>query len=511
MRTKYSIRNIITTSLSYFVSTITGLILRKMFLRYIGLGYSGLDSVYTNILSFLGLAELGIGAAITYKLYKPLAEGNYSEVSSLMAVYKMLYRIIAIVVLAVGTILSIFLKRIVKDPPIVGLPLTISYFLFLASSVCSYLFAYKRSLILADQRQYIVTLFDTGFNILFFMLKLFVVWKYNDYFMFLVLGIIRVVIGNLAVSLVCSKKYPQVFNQHYSFKDTIKYARGLIKDFEYILLHKVCGYVYSSTDAIVISMFMGVDNVGLLGNYNLIVSVVNSLFSQCSSSIQSSVGNLVYTSSNKLQIKQNVYRLSYLYHFILSFFCTCLFCLLTPFVILWIGNDYILPQLVVMMMCLNMYVFLAHQPIANLYTATGLYKYDKFTSAIAAVVNLSLSIILVNKYGFIGVYIGTALGSVAYLIGRTIVVYKNVFNEKPVSYLLIFLKYILIASGECFLTYVIVQRIAGYTIGHFILKAIVCIVVPNLFNVLLFWRTDEFKYCVTLLKSIFNKAKSEKA
>lgn len=506
MRTKKSIYNIIITAVYYLQTTIIGLFLRRVFLSSLGLDYVGLDTVFANILSFLALLELGIGPAITYRLYKPLSENDTHEIACLMAVYKRFYRIVAAAICIIGIIVSFFITTIIKEAPIEPSRLILCYYLYLSSTVASYLLAYKRSLLVADQKQYLTVFVDLLVNFVVFVIKVVILRTTRNYVLILVINTIRVIISNTIIALVCNHSYGNLEHDKPLSKDEVKQkSKGMLPDISYILLHKTCNYVYSSTDGIVISTFMGVANVGLLANYNMIVSVISNLFMQCSSSIQSSIGNLVNSLDGGITaVKMMLDRLSFLYFIILTF-CTCaLFCLLSPFVTLWLGSEFLISQSIVVVICLNLFIYSFYQPIANLYTVLGLFKGDKITSPLAAITNIIVSISLVNSFGLIGVYVGTILGSLIYIIGRTIIVFRHYFFESPLMYLIKLLKYTVIAGIEVGVAYWCVNCL-GDGLIEFVAKMAICVVLPGSINLLCFHKTDEFRYFKALFRRVVKK------
>ena len=507
MRTKKSIYNVIATISLYIIQTLMAFVLRRVFLTAFGLDYAGLESVFANILSLLSLAELGIGPAITYRLYKPLAEGDQREVALLMGAYKQFYRIVALVISCVGLFLSVCLPYIVPDAPVHGEQLYICFFLYLLQTSASYLLAYKRSLLLADQEQYVTVMVDIVFNILQFVARLLVLLFTQNYILYLIVGIVRAVTGNIVVSLICDRNYPFLKKKEYYKKSDIKSKmKEMSLDIWYIIYHKIGHYVYYSTDGIVISAFLGVAKAGLLGNYNLIVGVVNNLFIQCSSAIQASVGNFVtLAKEDKESVQRLLTKMNYLYYSILSVCAICLFCLLSPFVRLWLGEDYLISQSVVLVICINLFIYCFYQPIANLYIVTGLLKEDKITSSVAAIVNLAVSVMTVKQFGLIGVYIGTILGSLVYVVGRTRIVFREYFcrSSKPYFYQLI--KYFVITCGECAVTALFVGTVECNGIGAFIVCALFSVVVPTGINIAIFYKTTEFKYARDILVKIIRK------
>ena len=501
MRVKKSFYNVSATAVSYLAQTVMAFILRREFLSVFGLDYVGLEAVFANLLSLLSLAELGIGLAITYRLYKPLAEGDYQEVALLMGAYRRFYSVIAFVITGSGLALSLFLPYIIRDALIPTCKLYSCFYLYLFQTSATYLLAYKRSLLVADQDQYITVIVDLGFNIVQFAVRLLILYYTRNYVLYLVISLARAILVNVVISAICDKKYPFLTERSYSKVDIVSKMKDMSIDIRYIVLHKFADYVYSSTDGIVISAFLGIAKAGLLANYNLIVGVVSSLFHQCSAAIQSSMGNLVNLAREDLdKVHVLLDRLCYLYYSVLSFCAICLYCLLSPFVTLWIGENYVLSQAVVRVICINLYLYCYFLPIANLYTVKGLYKGDLVTSPVAAMINLIASVLAVRTYGLIGVYLGTTLGSLTYIIGQTLMVYHRYFHSTSVPYFRRLLKYFIVTCAECTLTVLAMSPLKNVSLYTFIVRALICLIVPNGLNILFFHNTSEYLYFMDVIK-----------
>ena len=154
-RTVNTSKNVVAAVTNKVITIILTFISRKVFINYIGVQYLGINGLFTNILSLLSLADLGLGTAINVSLYKPIAENDDRKISALMSFYRKCYYIIASAITVIGLLLYPALPFIVntdKDIPYLGL----YYLLFLSKTVVSYVCVYKASLINADQKNYIV-------------------------------------------------------------------------------------------------------------------------------------------------------------------------------------------------------------------------------------------------------------------------------------------------------------------------------------------------------------------
>jgi len=143
-RVRYATRNIIFGFLGSGATTLLNFILRQVFITHLGDTLLGVQDLYSEILTMLSLAELGVGTALNYSLYGPVARGEREKIKSYMQLYKKAYRTIAIVIAVIGLALVPFLPWIVKNADYLTLrQLRVYYLLFLFNTVTTYFVAYK--------------------------------------------------------------------------------------------------------------------------------------------------------------------------------------------------------------------------------------------------------------------------------------------------------------------------------------------------------------------------------
>ena len=276
MRTKNSIKNIIVALILNLMSIIIGLISQKVFISSLGTEYLGINGLFTNIISMLGIVELGLGSAIIYNLYKPVADNNKEQIKSLMHFYKISYRIIAIIVMFIGLLIIPFLELIVKDANI-SENLIIIYLLFLTDIVCSYLLTYKRSILYAYQKNYIINIVHIGYLLCMNLFQILILIYTKNYYLFLIIKIAARIVENVILTKIANKLYPILLEKDVTLLDA-KTKDDIFTKIKALLLHKIGGFVVLGSDNIIISAFLGIKTVGLYSNYSMIINAVTVPF-----------------------------------------------------------------------------------------------------------------------------------------------------------------------------------------------------------------------------------------
>ena len=289
-RTQNSILNIVTGLGGYVINTILGFVCRIVFIRCLTAEYLGISGLFTNILTMLSLAELGIGNAIVFALYKPLAIKDESKIASLMRYYAKAYRIIGIVVAIFGLCMIPFLGLVIKDPPNIKENLYVIYLIYLFNTSSSYFFSYKSSLIMADQQNYIVTGLNYIITILQSIVQMIYLLLTKEYMGYLIIQTIGILSNNLIISYIANKKYPYIKSKDVSpLKQDEK--KSLTSNIKALTIWKLSGLLVNNTDNIIITYFNGLATVGLSSNYTLLSNTLNTLLNQIFNGIGASVGN----------------------------------------------------------------------------------------------------------------------------------------------------------------------------------------------------------------------------
>lgn len=500
MRTKKSAINMITALISQFIIILLGFISRRVMIDSIGVEYLGINGLMNNILIILSLAESGVGVAMVYALYKPLADNDIHKIRALMNFYKNTYRCLALFTALIGLSILPFLNILMKDNTVDN-SVTI-YLMFLFSSVCSYLYSYKISMNNADQNKYLSTIFNTVTQILVLVVKVLILYLTQNYILFLSIDIGSTLIKNIIFSRMMDKRYPYLKDKT-KVKLDDETRESLYTNIKSLFLGKI-GYILStSSDNLVISSMISVKTVGLYTNYTTLTSSVLGFVGVFMGSISASIGNLMAKESKEKVY--DIYKVSSFINFWLYGFSTiCLFSLSEPFIALWLGKEYLMGKGILILIVFNFLLEGLMAPIDSIKSAAGLYKPDRFVPIIAAVVNLSLSIILARSLGLVGVFIGTLISTLLFSFWiKPMLVYKYIFKKNVFEYFVDIVLKILLTTICGFICWIIGESLfTEYTVLNLIGRLIICIIIPNALMILLTFKTKEFKYLQGILKNL---------
>lgn len=501
MRSKNSIINAIAAMVMYIVTILASFLTQRIFIRTLGNEYLGLNGLFNNILSMLAVVELGFGTAVIYNLYKPIADKDEKKINALMNFYRKTYNAISIVIFVLGICILPFLENIVGK---VSIKENIKFLFILAliDVVVSYLLTYKRSILYANQKTYIVNIVHIGYTILVNILEIIFLLETRNYVIYLIIKIIFRILENIIITIIANKIYPFIKKGKKEKLDK-RTKNEIMKKVKGLLFHKIGGTIVFSTDNIIISKFLGVVTVGFYSNYYMIINAITSLLGQVFSSIVASIGNLLL--ENDKEKHYRIYKNFLLVNSWLYMFCgACLLCLMEPFIALWIGEWYVLEYGVLIVLVINFYIQGMRKTCSTFKEAAGIFYEDRFVPVFEALLNIVASILLIKKFGLMGVFLGTILStSVIYLYSFPKFVYKKLFDRTYIQYILETLKYFGITFVTVFIT-AYITKIIDVGVSNFtelIKNMIICIILPNLIYLVIFYNTDEFKY----FKEIFTR------
>lgn len=489
-------KNIIFGYISNLVILLVNFIQRTVFIYVLGRTFSGVNETYTSVLSVLSLAELGIGTALNYSLYKPVAERDIEKIKSYMRFYKKAYLTIAGVIAAAGIAISPFLKLFLKNPGNLTVKeLTLYYYLFLFNTVISYFVAYKYSLSNAEQKNYIQTNIATLTKIAAATVQITVLLLFRNFLFYLLAQSVVEFLQKIFVTLYMNRLYPYLRDKDVK-KLTPQETRIVASKTKALICHKVGDVARLQTDTLVISSFVNVDTSAVVGNYLYIITYVGNFVNIIFDSVISGFGNVVATES-----KERQYLLFKVYRFfacwLFGFGAVGFFHLLTPFIGgVWLRDDgWTLPQMTVTLLVTDFYLKGGRTVLLNFKIASGLFEQDRFLPLVQGAVNLVVSIALVQKIGVTGVYVGTLVSGILANLIRPGIIYRACFDKKAGAYFKDSLKYIGVILAVGAVAAPIRRVIMGeVTIFAFALMVIVITLLYNLVFLAVFHRTEEFSY-----------------
>lgn len=496
--------NFMSKSFVLLLSNILSFISRTIFINVLGNSYLGVNGLLSNVLMMLSLSELGIGTAITFSLYEPISQDNKEKIKSLMNFYKNTYRIIGVFVFILGIFLMIFLDYLVPNPGDVK-NLKLIFFIYVFNSTITYFLSYKNTLLIADQKEYLLLKSNTFFSILNILLQMLSLIIFKSYIIYLLVNMVVLFIQRIYVNNYISKIYPYLNDRDYEKLPKNEFNKIVI-NVKAMIWHKIGDYCINGTDNIIISMFNKIISVGLYSNYNLIFSTVNSFIGMIYSSMTASVGNLLASETDEKKFE--IYKvIEFIGFWLYGFSAICFYNLITPFINLWIGSNNLLSNAILIVLVINNYMLGMRVPIFTIKSAAGLYDQDKFVPLVQSIVNLFVSIILIKRIGLIGVFIGTLISGLIPSLYRPYLVYKEVFKRSSLEYYKQYIKNILLLVSISYGINILYSMILiSSDIGSFAIKVLICTTIPNIIFIIIFHKKDEFKYILNILKK-FKKIK----
>lgn len=507
MRSDNSIKNFLVGIFGQIITLLLGFVSRSLFLMILSVDYLGASGLFSSILTMLSFAELGIGTAIIYSLYKPLADNNTSEILALMNLFKKVYRIIGVVVLVAGTACLPFLDFFVKDRK--GIEhLELIYMLFVVHTAISYFFSYNRSLITADQKAYRLVKIDFAYKFIYIIIPIGVLALTHSYIAYLISQIVLVFLYNLVVYCKVRKDYP-ILQSHEKPKlsDTVKHA--IIKNTVALLMYKVAIVVTAGTDNLLITYFFGLTAVGICSNYTLVIQNMTGLVSNGITAVTASIGNLSSTENDDK--KYSIFKVIFLINFwIYGFAAIGMYFCLDPLVEACFGDQYVMDMSTTIPMILG-FLILGMQGATSVFRdAQGLFWHGKLRPLLQTLVNLGASILLaVFMKDVSAIFWGTVISRITTTCWYDpYVVFKYGFNKPLWGY---FKQY-----GYCICVLAVAFVLCMLSVGfvsipniwlNLLVKAALCTVIINAIFFAAFFKTDEFNYLLTIFKNIIKKFK----
>lgn len=500
MRTKNSLKNTSISMLANILTIIVGLISQAVFIKTLGEEYLGLNGLFTNIISMLSVVELGISSAIIYNLYKPISENNIKKIKALMYFYRKCYLIISIIIFILGLAITPFLEIFTGNITI-DINIKLVYLLFVIDIVASYFLSYKRSIIIANQKNYIITIIHIIYLVILNTFQIAILLISKNYYLYLIIKIIMRVAENIIITIKANQLYPYLKNNQEQLDDTTK--KDIITKVKALFFHKLGGFFVLGTDNIIISKFLGVITVGLYSNYYLIINSIKTIFTQVMNTLTPSIGNLLLE-ENKEKNYQVFKRLCFINFWITLVSGISLLIVMDSFITIWIGKKYLFSINVLFILVFDYYQKSMRNSYMAFKEAAGIYHEDRFVPLIESFINIVTSIILLHYFKLAGVFMGTIISSLV-LWGYSYpkYVYKKLFGRSYLAYFKETTFYLVLFTITLYISYNLKNLI---NIENMYLSlfnnVMISILVPNIIMLLLFYKSDNFKYYINMLKSI---------
>ena len=400
--------------LFYFLSLFLTFFSRKIFLDNLGAEFIGLTGTLNNILGYLNLSELGISAAIGYFLFKPLQQKNRQETQEILSLLGYLYRWIGLIILAGAVVVSLFFPLIFNEA---GLGLGIIYFAFysfLGSSLIGYFINYRQILLSADQKNYLVAIYYQSANLTKLALQIFLAYHFKNLYVWVAVELIFSIVACIILNWKINREYPWLKVDNRQGRQLLKKYPEVLRKTRQVFIHKIKDFVLVKSDELFIFLFVSLKMVAYYGNYIIIISKLISLFSAVTGSVGASVGNLV-AEGDRTKMMKVFWEYTTIQHTIAATLSFSLYALLEPFVVHWLGAEYVMDHRILILLIIFIYITNSRNSVDTFNYAHGLYA-DVWSAWAELIINVSITIVCGLKWGIIGILLGKIVSLLAIVV-----------------------------------------------------------------------------------------------
>lgn len=457
-RVSKSIKNARVNLIFYFAFLFLSFFSRKIFLEHLGTEFIGLTGTLDNFLGLLSLAELGIGAATAYNLYKPLQEHNQARINELVSVFAYLYRIIGLTILGFGLVLCAVFPLIFKGSQ-VTLPLVYTvFFSLLSSSLIGYFINYRQIVVEADQKEYIVTRYLKGAAVIKVLSQMLVAAFWGNLYAWAALDLIFAIIGCVILNIRINREYPWLKTSTRLGKQHLRENKKLVSDIKQIFVHRFADFILRQSDHLFIFAFVSLEMVAFYGNYMLIINKISDAMNTAIGGSKAGVGNLI-AEGDKGRMSRVFWEMMAIRFIGAGIIIFGLYHLLEPFICIWLGPKYIMDRGILVLLTIISFFTLTRGTVDVFKDGFGLFA-DTWAPAAEAAITIVCSLALAPWIGIPGLLIGKLCSFVLIIfLWKPFYVFRNGFHDPVLHYWKEYLKY-LIVLAFCF------------TIAHFIVVSI---------------------------------------
>lgn len=506
-RTKRSFINVTTTVITNFIILFTAFAVQRVLVHTMGGDYNGLNGLFSSIISMMSLADLGIGTAIIYHMYRPVAEEDHERINSLLHFYKKCYMVISGIILLIGIVVSFFLPALVGDAEIHD-SIYLIFALFLIDCLCSYFLAYKKSLLYASQMNYVADLIYFAVYVVQNAAQIFVLLAFQDFILFLIVKSLGKCISNLVLSVYIGRKFP------YTRAKQVKPVEKETKQDIYLkvrglLYHKVGKLLVTGSDSIVLTGVLGIATMNLYANYHLIIGGIAGLLYRIFETLTNSVGNFLLDSDQDRRL--DVYKkIDFINFWFFGCVAAGIYAVIQPLILLWMGENFLFAKTVVFVLVINFYLDGMRASVTTFKEAAGIFHEDRHIPVIEALLNLFISIILAKFIGVSGVFLGTILSTgVVYLYSYPKYVCRPLFRMSYGKYVGQTFRHLALLFVILGLTEVAVRPMEGWNPWLRIFTAgTASVIIFHAIFLLLYGRSAEMRFYINFLRNKLHKSQT---
>ncbi len=399
-----SVMNIKVGMFFYIISIIMAFFSRRIFLDCLGIEFIGLTGMLSNILTFLSVAELGIGSSIIYFLFKPIQENNHEKINEMMSMLAFLYRCIGLTIGGLGILISIFFPWWFGHLSL-GLPIVyFAFYAFLAQSITGYVLNYRQLLLAANQKQYVVSAYFQTIGIVQYAIQIVLAWNWHNLYLWIIIGFVFTIIGCIILNWRIHKEYPWLTINLKAGRKMLRTYPEVLKKTRQIFTLKMKDFILYRSDEILVGTFVSVAKVAFYGNYTMIINKLIYVVNILADGMSAGVGNLV-AEGNKQHIMKVFWEITATRFFITGMVIYPLLLFFQPTISCWVGSQYLLPTLIAYLLIFNLFLRLQYNTVNMFIVASGLYD-DVWTNWTELIINLTVTLALAPHYGIVGILSG---------------------------------------------------------------------------------------------------------
>lgn len=502
-RASNSMRNIVFGLGGQMLNIIMSFLMRTVFVATLGESYLGVNGLFTNILMVFSLADLGVGTAIIFALYKPVAQQDTRRIQALMNLYGKAYRICGLAIIALGLAMLPFLDVFVNtktDIPHLG----VIFMLFVLNTASTYFFAYKGTLITAHQKNYIVTNVIYISSVVCYGVQIAVMLLTHNYILTLSIQVGTNILQNIITMIIANRMYPYIRGRNNVQLEKAE-KRKIFSNMGSLMFYRVGQVVINGTDNIVISAMVGTEILGVYTNYLLLTTTIKNLLQQVFKAVTASVGNLNAVETDEK--KYSAFNVLFFGNFwMFGFAAACFWVLFNPFVELWLGSRMLMDIDVVFLIVLDFYLVGMRNVNITFRDTMGVFRQGRFVPLVAAVANVVISIALAPSLGIAGVFIGTAVSTAGTLLWmEPVILFRHGFRRSVTPYFARYWVYFVMTMAMAAITGLAASIFTVNNIWTFLGRMAICLVIPNAMIVAVFSRTQEYKTLVGMVKGYIGR------
>lgn len=480
--------------------TLVPFVMRTVMLHTIGIGYLGLNGLFSSVLQILSISELGISSAIVYSMYEPAAKHDTGKLSAILRLYRILYMIIGVTIFAFGAAMIPFLPKLVSGDVPPDINIYVLYMMYLVSTMLSYsAFSYRSSLLEAHQCNYVINKISLITMTVQFTLQITFLLLFKNYYLYIVTQFVVQLVNQFVVYLTVKKRYPDI-------KPEGKIEKQMMHD----IFHKVKGLLFgrissvilNASDTVVISMFMGLTALAIYQNYFFILTSIINFISSILAGSMAGIGNSLVTETKEKNYK-DFRRFTFLMSWIVCICTNCFLLLFQPFMKIWMGEDKMLSMGMVVLFCLYFVIFM-YNKLFNVYKdAAGLWYEDRFRPLVTSLANLGMNLCFIRCIGLYGVIASTVLSilciGIPWLLRN---LFQLLFHRSAGQYLKELGKYVAVTLASCGISFFLTRGLYGEGLIGLVLYGIVAVAVPFCMYLIIFRKNAYFKETINLAKRL---------